>query len=307
MTTGLAKLHAAVVPFQSIVRGRRARREHAPLGARLSVSTSAHTFQSKPAEHAARPRGASGKPLGGSGDAAAPAPTASAVDGPLLSKAGGDAFAHASRSRGGASEVARPAAAVRSPAAQRAKAEQAAKRQAELGTVLRASVSQLEERVTDGVIAVTSFRKGGQNAKHALLKQVEESLKMHAPVPDRKVDYVHYQSSYENSLFGYSYDEHKDKNLDVADGLTYKDLNMREYWFVEWLEVVIQCYMGGGYLIIFDLAGDAAMSTSVNCAMELVSGPLNALDCAGWMILFLALLIFTCTGDALPIASKPAG
>jgi hypothetical protein len=44
---------------------------------------------------------------------------------------------------------------------------------------------------------------------------------------------------------------------------------MKQYWYIEWLEIVNQCADGQGYLVLFDLAGDAAMSTSVNCAMEL--------------------------------------
>ena len=39
--------------------------------------------------------------------------------------------------------------------------------------------------------------------------------------------------------------------------------------YIEWLEVVTQCGDGQGYLIVFDLSGDAAMSSSVNCAMEI--------------------------------------
>lgn len=86
--------------------------------------------------------------------------------------------------------------------------------------------------------------------------------------------YLHFQSSLKkkesptgkrgNSLFA---DMHDD---------SYAALDMRHYWFIEWLEVVRTCREEGGCIIVFDLGRgaeshfkDAAMRTSPNCVMEI--------------------------------------
>ena len=44
---------------------------------------------------------------------------------------------------------------------------------------------------------------------------------------------------------------------------------MRECWYIEWLAVLHHIATNGGLLLLFDLQGEGAMSTSPNCVMEL--------------------------------------
>jgi hypothetical protein len=145
------------------------------------------------------------------------------------------------------------------------KKHQAPKKKAKLKKVLRESKLMLDGRVAEGTaIAVTSFRKGGVNAEHAFLHQVQACL-LETPPSLRRVGYVHYQSGFENTLFDWkSGSDECDYGVDK-----YYVLGMKRHWYIEWLEIVAQCSKGRGYLIIFDLSGDAAMNTSINCAMEL--------------------------------------
>jgi hypothetical protein len=140
------------------------------------------------------------------------------------------------------------------------------KQKQQLRKVLRETRAMLQERVAaDTRIAVTSFRRGGINTKHEFLHQVQACLSLHPPNPEHQVGYVHYQSGFENSLFGW-----RSESAECAYGVEkYYGLNMKLYWYIEWLEITNQCAAGGGYLIVFDLSGEAAMSTSINCAMEL--------------------------------------
>jgi hypothetical protein len=140
------------------------------------------------------------------------------------------------------------------------------KQKRQLRKVLRETRVVLQERVAAGTrIAVTSFRKGSVNTNHEFLHQVRSCLSLHPPDPEHQVGYVHFQSGFENSLFGWrSGSDECDYGVEK-----YYDLNIELYWYIEWLEIVNQCAAGGGYLIVFDLSGEAAMSTSINCAMEL--------------------------------------
>jgi hypothetical protein len=140
------------------------------------------------------------------------------------------------------------------------------KQQQQLVKVLQETQSMLRTRVATGTcIAVTCFRKGGVNADHGFLRQVQACLLRSPPSSGSQVSYVHFQSGFENSLFGWR------SGCDKCEyGVEeYFELNMKLHWHIEWLEVVTQCGEGQGYLVVFDLGGDAAMSTSVNCAMEL--------------------------------------
>jgi hypothetical protein len=145
--------------------------------------------------------------------------------------------------------------------------QKAPKEKTQLKKVLRETKKMLEQRVAKGAcIAVTSFRKGGVNKEHGFLHQVQSCLSLHPPIPERpQVGYVHFQSGFENSLFGWR------SGSDACEyGMQrYFDLNMEQCWYIEWLEIVNQCVAHGGYLIVFDLSGEAAMNSSINCAMEL--------------------------------------
>jgi hypothetical protein len=144
--------------------------------------------------------------------------------------------------------------------------KKAPKEKKQLQKVLRETRAMLKQRVAEGTcIAVTSFRKGGVNKEHSFLHQVQSCLSLHPPIPEHPVGYVHFQSGFENSLFGW-----KSASDECEYGVQrYFDLNMKQYWFVEWLEIVNQCAAGGGYLLVFDLSGEATMNSSINCAMEL--------------------------------------
>jgi hypothetical protein len=85
----------------------------------------------------------------------------------------------------------------------------------------------LQEQVAQGSrIAVTSFRKGGPNAKHELLHRVKSCLALWPPATDHPVGYVHFQSGFENSLFGW-----KNGSGECAYGVEkYFGLNMKQYW-----------------------------------------------------------------------------
>jgi hypothetical protein len=84
----------------------------------------------------------------------------------------------------------------------------APKQLAQLKKVLRETRVMLHKIVTKGVIAVTSFRKGGVNADHGFLHQVQSCLISLQPSSSQHeiVDYVHFQSGFENSLFGWKGD-----------------------------------------------------------------------------------------------------
>jgi hypothetical protein len=142
----------------------------------------------------------------------------------------------------------------------------APKHSQQLQKVLHETRAVLRERVAQGTcIAVTSFRKGGVNKGHEFLHQVESCLSLHSPIPGDQFGYVHFQSGFENSLFGW-----KSGSDECEYGTeNYYGLNMKLYWYIEWLEIVNQCAASGGYLIVFDLSGNAAMNSSINCAMEL--------------------------------------
>jgi hypothetical protein len=142
----------------------------------------------------------------------------------------------------------------------------APKKPEQLAKVLHETRSMLQNKVATGTcIAVTSFRKGGINAVHGFLHQVQACLLHSPPSSGLQVGYVHFQSGFENSLFGW-----QSGSDECSYGVEeYYELNMKQYWYIEWLEVVTQCGDGQGYLIVFDLSGDAAMNSSVNCAMEL--------------------------------------
>ena len=60
------------------------------------------------------------------------------------------------------------------------------------------------------------------------------------------------------------------EDIELGSGETYFDLDMERYWYAEFLEVVAACSSAGGCLIVLDLKGDAALNTSVDCALELL-------------------------------------
>ena len=113
----------------------------------------------------------------------------------------------------------------------------------------------------------SSFRKAFPNARHEILHAVANAI-----ATAKKSCYFHYQSSLKaelsptgcrgNSLFHKWSDE------------KYADLQMRYYWYIEWLEMVRSCRIKGGRLFVFNFSSegkfaDAAMGTSPNCVMEL--------------------------------------
>eukprot|EP00935_MAST-01C_sp_MAST-1C-sp1_P000323 g323.t1 len=157
----------------------------------------------------------------------------------------------------------------------------------QLRKVVRETKAMLGRMVEEGtVIAVTCFRKGGPNNEHQFLHEVRACLRAYGRASENKrqrrsnkskaelVSYVHYQSSFENSLFGWSSancsTDGKPGDIELDSGETYSGLDMERYWYASWLEVIAACSSSGGWLIVFDLPGDAALNTSVDCAMELL-------------------------------------
>ena len=108
------------------------------------------------------------------------------------------------------------------------KKHKAPKEPKQLAMVLHETRSMLTSKVATGTyIAVTSFRKGGVNADHGFLHQVQASLFNSAPLHDGPpVGYVHFQSGFENSLFGWQ-SGHDECDYGVQD---YFALNMKQYW-----------------------------------------------------------------------------
>jgi hypothetical protein len=123
-------------------------------------------------------------------------------------------------------------------------------------------------------VAVMSFRRGGPNKKHELLRKFKQVLEA-----NYGYDYSHFQSSFENSLFQFGSSDaafaFETKNGDMASCATeaetkdYKSFDMAVNWYMEWLVVLHFIATHGGVLAVFDFDGEGAMSSSPNPAMEL--------------------------------------
>ena len=111
----------------------------------------------------------------------------------------------------------------------------------QLQKVLAETRAMLKKRIPPGTaITVTSFRRGGRaNRKHEFLHRVQACLEDHpftssSDPPAPAIGYVHYQSGYENSLFGWrSADQTVDgdaKDVQLESGETYYGLNMPACW-----------------------------------------------------------------------------
>lgn len=146
----------------------------------------------------------------------------------------------------------------------------ARKQLTQLEKVYRATIDKLRN-YDHGRAALTSFRRRGPNEFHGLLHRADAILKTMKVL---KIAYSHYQSGHENTLFGFgpstaSFAAGGKACPTEADSEAYKNLNMKEYWYIEWLTVLHHIAMNGGLLLLFDLQGEGAMSTSPNCVMEL--------------------------------------
>jgi len=140
----------------------------------------------------------------------------------------------------------------------------------QLEKVYRATIDKLRN-FDHGRAALTSFRRRGPNEFHDLLHRADAILKTMKVL---KIAYSHYQSGHENTMFGFgpstaSFAAGGKACATEADTDAYKSLNMREYWYIEWLAVLHHIATNGGLLLLFDLQGEGAMSTSPNCVMEL--------------------------------------
>jgi hypothetical protein len=111
-------------------------------------------------------------------------------------------------------------------------------------------------------LVLTSFRRGGPNDTHDLLKAIDQTLCSDSRFNSQ---YVHYQSGHENTLFNFKQGHCPTEEETRA----YFGFNMGVNWYIEWLGLLEFIAENGGDLLVFDLGGGATLSTSPNCAMEL--------------------------------------